>query len=59
MIAITLDDGWHDNYTSVLPVVTAEAIPVTIFVLSGADRMRFAVLAGTNFESDETESSKA
>ncbi len=35
MIAITLDDGWHDNYTSVLPVVIAEGIPVTIFVCPG------------------------
>jgi len=31
-MAITFDDGWQDNYSTVLPVVKEHKLPVTIFV---------------------------
>ncbi len=34
-VAITLDDGYKNNYTNVYPVVKKYNIPVTIFVITG------------------------
>jgi peptidoglycan/xylan/chitin deacetylase (PgdA/CDA1 family) len=31
-IAITFDDGWRDNYTIALPIVSAHRMPITVFV---------------------------
>lgn len=35
MIALTLDDGWYDNYTDALPVFEAHDAPFTVYVSPG------------------------
>jgi len=40
-LAITFDDGWLDNYFSVVPVAAQLACPVTIFVCPGLTGVRF------------------
>ena len=34
-IVLTFDDGWSDNYSIVFPIVSANHIPMTVFVCSG------------------------
>ena len=34
-VAVTFDDGWRDNHTHALPVLTRLGIPATFFVVSG------------------------
>ena len=35
LVALSFDDGWHDNHSNLLPLLTAAQIPATIFVISG------------------------
>ena len=35
LVALSFDDGWHDNHSNLLPVLEAAEIPATIFVISG------------------------
>jgi len=35
-LAVTLDDGFADNYENAFPVLTEHRIPATVFVVSGA-----------------------
>ena len=34
-VALTFDDGWSDNYSIAFPIVSANRIPITVFVCSG------------------------
>jgi|GEM_PF-4545630 len=34
-VVITFDDGWASNYTEVLPVACEQAVPITIYLVSG------------------------
>jgi peptidoglycan/xylan/chitin deacetylase (PgdA/CDA1 family) len=35
LVALSFDDGWHDNHTNLLPLLKAAGVPATIFVVSG------------------------
>jgi len=40
--AVTFDDGWHDNYTNVFPIIKEYQIPITIFLATnfiGSNRL--------------------
>lgn len=34
-VALTFDDGWHDNFTTALPIARAHDLPLTVFICPG------------------------
>ncbi len=34
-IAVTFDDGWHDNYTTALPIAIQKGLPAVVFICTG------------------------
>jgi O-antigen biosynthesis protein len=35
MVALSFDDGWHDNYANLLPILREARVPATIYVATG------------------------
>jgi peptidoglycan/xylan/chitin deacetylase (PgdA/CDA1 family) len=35
LVALSFDDGWHDNHANLLPLLKTMGVPATIFVVSG------------------------
>ncbi|NOR68313.1 MAG: polysaccharide deacetylase family protein, partial [Methylomarinum sp.] len=49
--AITLDDGFEDNYTNAFPILTQHNIPATIFLASGCIGLTNKWMTSRNFPS--------